>query len=95
MTTIPAAASFAAAFIALYVAHLVGDHWVQTDHQAAHKGCDPHHGGTAHPHCTRWRSRALCDPTRPTRGAPDPAPRGPGRRADHPMRFPRAPWDDL
>jgi hypothetical protein len=59
MTT-PPAAGFAAVFIALYVAHLIGDHWVQTDHQAAHKGCDPHHGGTAHPHCNRWRSRALC-----------------------------------
>ncbi|MFJ2568227.1 transcriptional regulator [Streptomyces sp. NPDC087568] len=33
-----AAAVFAAVFIALYVAHSVGDHWVQTSHQAAHKG---------------------------------------------------------
>ncbi|OKH95076.1 DUF3307 domain-containing protein [Streptomyces uncialis] len=32
------AATFAAVFIALYVAHSVGDHWVQTSHQAAHKG---------------------------------------------------------
>ncbi|MGW7268279.1 transcriptional regulator [Streptomyces sp. NPDC054842] len=32
------AAVFAAAFIALYIAHSVGDHWVQTSHQAAHKG---------------------------------------------------------
>ena len=31
---------FAATFIALYAAHMVGDHWVQTGHQAAHKG-DP------------------------------------------------------
>lgn len=31
---------FAATFIALYAAHMVGDHWVQTAHQAAHKG-DP------------------------------------------------------
>lgn len=28
------AAVFAAAFIALYVGHSVGDHWVQTSHQA-------------------------------------------------------------
>lgn len=33
-----AAAVFAAVFIALYVAHSVGDHWVQSSHQAAHKG---------------------------------------------------------
>ena len=32
--------AFAAVFAALYVAHQVADHWVQTDHQAAHKG-DP------------------------------------------------------
>lgn len=32
------AATFAAAFVALYVAHSVGDHWVQTSHQSAHKG---------------------------------------------------------
>ena len=32
------AATFAAVFAALYVAHQVADHWVQTDHQAAHKG---------------------------------------------------------
>lgn len=29
---------FAAAAIALYAAHHVGDYWVQTDHQARHKG---------------------------------------------------------
>lgn len=29
---------FSAAFAALYVAHHVGDYWVQTDHQARHKG---------------------------------------------------------
>ncbi|MFE2934457.1 transcriptional regulator [Streptomyces sp. NPDC059278] len=29
---------FAAVFIALYVAHSVGDHWVQTSCQSAHKG---------------------------------------------------------
>ncbi|MEV7595499.1 transcriptional regulator [Streptomyces sp. NPDC089922] len=33
-----AAAVFAAVFVALYIAHSVGDHWVQTSHQAAHKG---------------------------------------------------------
>ncbi|GGX40528.1 DUF3307 domain-containing protein [Streptomyces noursei] len=32
------AAVFATVFIALYVGHSVGDHWVQTSHQAAHKG---------------------------------------------------------
>lgn len=31
-------AVFAAVFIALYVAHSVGDHWVQTSEQAAAKG---------------------------------------------------------
>ncbi|WNI34627.1 transcriptional regulator [Streptomyces sp. ITFR-6] len=33
-----AAAVFAAAFVALFIAHSVGDHWVQTSHQAAEKG---------------------------------------------------------
>ncbi|MGW1286123.1 transcriptional regulator [Streptomyces sp. NPDC002586] len=33
------AATFAAVFIALYVGHSVGDHWVQTSHQSSHKGC--------------------------------------------------------
>ena len=32
------AATFAAVFAALYAAHQVGDHWVQTDHDARHKG---------------------------------------------------------
>ncbi|WP_371527173.1 DUF3307 domain-containing protein [Streptomyces sp. NBC_01283] len=32
------AAVFAAVFAALYVAHSVGDHWVQTSCQSAHKG---------------------------------------------------------
>ena len=32
------ASTFAAVFVALYVAHSVGDHWVQTSHQSAHKG---------------------------------------------------------
>src|SRR5690606_26773063 len=30
--------AFAATFVALFVAHQVADHWVQTSHQAAHKG---------------------------------------------------------
>ena len=29
---------FAAVFAALYAAHQVADHWIQTDHQAGHKG---------------------------------------------------------
>ncbi|WP_030439847.1 DUF3307 domain-containing protein [Actinoplanes subtropicus] len=33
-----APAVFAAVFVALYVAHQVADHWVQTDHQACTKG---------------------------------------------------------
>lgn len=33
-----AASTFAAVFAALFVAHQVADHWVQTDHQAAYKG---------------------------------------------------------
>lgn len=32
------AASFAAVFVALFAAHSVGDHWVQTHHQACRKG---------------------------------------------------------
>lgn len=31
-------AVFAAVFAALYTAHVVGDHWIQTEHQAARKG---------------------------------------------------------
>ncbi|KOG25966.1 hypothetical protein ADK35_08045 [Streptomyces viridochromogenes] len=31
-------ATFAAVFVALYVGHTVGDHWVQTHHQACIKG---------------------------------------------------------
>ncbi|MBP5942597.1 transcriptional regulator [Streptomyces acidiscabies] len=33
-----AAAVFAAVFIVLYIGHSVGDHWVQSSCQAAHKG---------------------------------------------------------
>jgi hypothetical protein len=32
------ASTFTAVFIGLYAAHEVGDHWVQTRHQACHKG---------------------------------------------------------
>ncbi|WP_432587011.1 transcriptional regulator [Streptomyces sp. HD1123-B1] len=32
------ASTFSAVFIALYVAHSVGDHWVQTHHQSCDKG---------------------------------------------------------
>jgi hypothetical protein len=38
---------FAASAIALYAAHHVGDYWVQTDHQAAHKGQEGHAGRRA------------------------------------------------
>ncbi len=34
----PHAGTFAAVFAALYVAHQVADHWIQTQHQADHKG---------------------------------------------------------
>lgn len=34
----PDAATFAAVFVALFVAHSVGDHWVQTQWQADTKG---------------------------------------------------------
>jgi hypothetical protein len=33
-----AAVTFAVVLPALLVAHTVADHWVQTDHQAGHKG---------------------------------------------------------
>jgi hypothetical protein len=42
------AAVFGAAFAALYVAHQVADHWVQTDRQAAAKGA------------ADWRGRVAC-----------------------------------
>lgn len=38
---------FAEVAIALYAAHHVGDYWVQTDHQAAHKGEAGDHGRQA------------------------------------------------
>jgi hypothetical protein len=39
---------FATVFVALFVAHQVADHWVQTDHQAQAKGGDG------------WHARAAC-----------------------------------
>ena len=33
------AATFPAVFVALFVAHQVADHWIQTQHQADTKGC--------------------------------------------------------
>jgi hypothetical protein len=41
------ASTFAVVFIALYVGHQVGDHWVQSDHQASTKGCKSHAGRMA------------------------------------------------
>jgi len=41
------AASFAALFVALFVAHQVSDHWVQTSHQAGHKGLPGREGRLA------------------------------------------------
>jgi hypothetical protein len=38
MTIMTDAATFAAVFVALFAAHSVGDHWVQTHHQACAKG---------------------------------------------------------
>jgi hypothetical protein len=42
------AAHFAAVFAALYAAHQVGDHWIQTHHQACGKGA------------TGWPGRLAC-----------------------------------
>lgn len=39
-----ATAIFAATGLALYAGHHVGDYWVQTDHQAQHKGAAGHEG---------------------------------------------------
>lgn len=41
-------AVFAAVFVALYAAHQVADHWVQTQHQAETKGL------------AGWRGRIAC-----------------------------------
>ncbi|MGN9782954.1 DUF3307 domain-containing protein [Nonomuraea sp. ZG12] len=40
-------ADFAAVFVTLYVAHSVGDHWVQTHHQACAKGAPTNAGRLA------------------------------------------------
>lgn len=44
---IEATTTFAATGLALYAAHHVGDYWIQTDHQAAHKGEAGAHGRRA------------------------------------------------
>jgi hypothetical protein len=44
------AATFAAVFAALYAAHSVGDHWLQTHHQSCRKG---HKGQAGHIACLR------------------------------------------
>lgn len=41
------APEFAAVFIALFVGHTIGDHWVQTGHQAACKGARTNAGRVA------------------------------------------------
>jgi len=43
-SSLAGAATFSVAAITLYLAHHVGDYWVQTDHQSAHKG-DPDRTG--------------------------------------------------
>ncbi|MEJ8654925.1 transcriptional regulator [Streptomyces sp. MS1.AVA.3] len=48
MVSNPTIATFAAVFIALYIAHSVGDHWVQSSCQAATKGLPG------------WTGRAAC-----------------------------------
>lgn len=42
-----AVVTFAASFAALYAAHEVADHWIQTDHQAGNKGKPGHTGRMA------------------------------------------------
>lgn len=42
-----AAAEFAAVAMAFYASHYVGDYWVQTDHQAKHKGLPGRAGRSA------------------------------------------------
>ena len=42
-----AMAVFSGTGLALYAAHHVGDYWVQTDHQAKHKGAEGHEGRRA------------------------------------------------
>lgn len=47
MTSTGALSMFAATAVTLYAAHHVGDYWVQTDHQAKHKGMPGHEGALA------------------------------------------------
>jgi hypothetical protein len=47
MTSTEQLATFAATFAALYAGHHVGDYWIQTDHQARHKGAVGHEGRRA------------------------------------------------
>lgn len=47
MTNTEQLATFAATFAALYVGHHVGDYWIQTDHQAKHKGAAGREGRLA------------------------------------------------
>jgi hypothetical protein len=53
---------FSAAAITLYAAHHVGDYWVQTDHQARHKGDDGRNGviACASHVLTYTATQALC-----------------------------------
>ena len=47
LTAATSPAAFAATFVAMFVAHQVADHWVQTSHQAAHKGLASRRGRLA------------------------------------------------
>lgn len=47
-------ATFAAVFVALFVAHQLADHWVQTDHQACTKGEPGWAGRIACAHHVFW-----------------------------------------
>lgn len=47
MTNTDQLATFAAAFAAFYAGHHVGDYWIQTDHQAKHKGAAGREGRLA------------------------------------------------
>jgi hypothetical protein len=46
--------TFAAVFVALFVAHQLADHWVQTDHQACTKGEPGWSGRIACAHHVFW-----------------------------------------
>ncbi|GIJ81424.1 Protein of unknown function [Micromonospora phaseoli] len=54
------AGTFTAVFVALYVAHQVGDHWIQSQHQADHKGLPGWPGRIAcAAHVTTYTATAL------------------------------------